>query len=178
MAAALLVLGGRALSVRAAGTVGDGTPASCTDTAFLDAVATGGLVLFDCGPNPITITLFEGDGIQASPGTTIDGGSQGQITLSGAGSDRLFQLTFGDSLTLTNLVLTEGYASAPGGAIFVQGGQLLLDQVTVRDSQAQQAVYGGGALYNYAGTVTARDSLFLNNQSAGGGAIYNDLLAP
>ncbi len=37
--------------------VGTGTPASCTSDAVVDAVTRGGIVTFDCGPAPVTITL-------------------------------------------------------------------------------------------------------------------------
>ncbi len=37
--------------------VGTGTPASCTPTALAAAVRGGGIVVFDCGPSPVTITL-------------------------------------------------------------------------------------------------------------------------
>src|SRR5688572_27627684 len=37
--------------------VGDGTAASCTGDAVIAAVAAGGVVTFDCGPDPVTITL-------------------------------------------------------------------------------------------------------------------------
>src|SRR5690606_25115445 len=37
--------------------VGTGTPASCTSEAFVAAVADGGVITFDCGPDPVTITL-------------------------------------------------------------------------------------------------------------------------
>jgi hypothetical protein len=33
--------------------VGKGTPASCTGDAFVTAVATGGVITFDCGPAPL-----------------------------------------------------------------------------------------------------------------------------
>src|SRR5207244_2098621 len=39
----------------AAGVVGDGTPDSCTDAAFDAALAGGGAITFNCGPNPLTI---------------------------------------------------------------------------------------------------------------------------
>src|SRR4051794_40403305 len=32
--------------------VGTGTPASCTSDAFVSAVAKGGIITFDCGPDP------------------------------------------------------------------------------------------------------------------------------
>src|SRR5215218_3483837 len=34
--------------------IGTGTPASCTGDAFVAAVAEGGVVTFDCGPDPVT----------------------------------------------------------------------------------------------------------------------------
>ncbi len=80
-------------SVKAAGVVGTGTPASCTKSAIIGAVSGGGLVEFDCG-GPATITLT--NYLAISTATTIDGG--GQITLS-AGSSRHFLLNQG-SLTL------------------------------------------------------------------------------
>src|SRR5687767_14234565 len=39
--------------------VGTGTPQSCTGAAFVAAVARGGVITFDCGPAPATITLTE-----------------------------------------------------------------------------------------------------------------------
>src|SRR5262245_59354121 len=37
--------------------IGTGTPASCTGDAFVAAVAGGGVITFDCGPDPVTIVL-------------------------------------------------------------------------------------------------------------------------
>src|SRR5690349_10423695 len=37
--------------------VGDGTAASCTGEAVIAAVAAGGVITFDCGPDPVTIML-------------------------------------------------------------------------------------------------------------------------
>ena len=36
--------------------IGNGTPASCTSPAVVAAVAAGGVITFDCGPSPVTIT--------------------------------------------------------------------------------------------------------------------------
>ncbi len=35
--------------------VGTGTPESCTGAAFVAAVAQGGVITFDCGPDEVTI---------------------------------------------------------------------------------------------------------------------------
>jgi hypothetical protein len=37
--------------------IGSGTPASCTSAAVVKAVAAGGIITFNCGPAPVTITL-------------------------------------------------------------------------------------------------------------------------
>ena len=37
--------------------VGTGTPDSCTSDAFVDAVAKGGVITFNCGAQPHTIML-------------------------------------------------------------------------------------------------------------------------
>ena len=39
--------------------IGDGTAASCTSAAVVSAVTAGGVITFNCGPNPITITLTQ-----------------------------------------------------------------------------------------------------------------------
>ena len=57
----------------AAGVVGDGTPASCTEAALDSALSAGGSVTFDCGASSVTITITSTKIIGAD--TTIDGGS-------------------------------------------------------------------------------------------------------
>jgi hypothetical protein len=76
-------------------TVGDGSPVSCTRAALQTAIDAGGLVTFNCGPNPHTITLdqtlsLDMQSTSASLTVTIDGG--GLITLSGANARRHFYL--------------------------------------------------------------------------------------
>lgn len=123
--------------------VGDGTPASCTSEAFVAAVAGGGVITFDCGPDPHTIVLTETAKIynDTGPEIVIDGG--GKITLSGGGERRiLYQNTCDEAqrwttdhcddqdhprLTVQNLTFVDGDARGDdpdgGGAIFVRGGR-------------------------------------------------------
>lgn len=123
--------------------VGDGTAASCTSQAFVDAVAQGGVITFDCGPDPVTITLDETAKVfnDASDEIVIDGG--GKVTLSGAGERRILYMNTCDEdqhwttshcqnqdsphLTVQNLTFVDGDASSEdpggGGAIFVRGGR-------------------------------------------------------
>ncbi len=123
--------------------IGDGTSASCTSRAFVDAVAAGGTITFDCGEAPVTITLDETARVHndANPDVVIDGG--GKVTLSGSGVRRILYMNTCDEslvwttpncdnqdhprLTIQNLTFVDGNASADedgGGAIFARGGRL------------------------------------------------------
>ncbi len=125
--------------------VGDGSPESCTSETFVAAVAAGGVITFDCGPEPHTITLEETAKIvnDTGPEIVIDGG--GLITLSGAGARRILYMNTCDEaqkwttshcqnqdhpqLVVQNLTFVDGNSKGEsaegggGGAIFVRGGR-------------------------------------------------------
>src|SRR4051812_10539440 len=69
-------------------TVGDGTPGSCTAAALQTAATAGGVIVFDCGPAAITITVTKT--ITFTHDTVLDGG--GLVTLSGGGRSRILYL--------------------------------------------------------------------------------------
>lgn len=125
--------------------VGTGTPESCTSAAFVDAVAGGGVITFDCGPDPVTITLQQTAKVfnDTGPEIVIDGG--GLVTLSGGGQRRILYMNTCDEaqvwttpncdnqdhprLTIQNLTFSGGNSSGEtdpdgGGAIFARGGRL------------------------------------------------------
>lgn len=127
--------------------IGTGTPASCTSRAFVRAVARGGVITFNCGSQPVTITLTATAKIvnNARARTVIDGG--GKVTLSGGGRRRILYMNTCDEaqawttphchdqdhpqLTLQNLTFVDGKAAGMaeaetygGGAVFVRGGRL------------------------------------------------------
>jgi len=124
--------------------VGDGTPGSCTADAFIDAVAQGGKIVFNCGPDPVTITLDRTAKIfnDANPDIVIDG--KGLITLSGGGKTRILYMNTCDQnqhwttshcqnqdhprLTVQNITFADGNSRREseydgGGAIWVRGGR-------------------------------------------------------
>lgn len=124
--------------------VGDGTPESCTAEAFINAVALGGKIVFNCGSKPVTITLDRPAKIfnDADPGVVIDG--KGLITLSGGGRSRILYMNTCDQnqhwttahcqnqdsprLTVQNLTFADGNSRGEeeydgGGAIWVRGGR-------------------------------------------------------
>jgi hypothetical protein len=126
-------------------TIGDGTPAGCTSAAVVAAVAQGGIITFDCGPDPVTITMSATAKVRNTSATVVLDG-KGLVTLSGAGKRRiLYQNTCDKAqvfttshcndqetpkLTVQNLVFADGDSTGEtaegggGGAIFARGGRL------------------------------------------------------
>ncbi|MFS8099701.1 hypothetical protein LFM09_21485 [Lentzea alba] len=105
--------------------IGTGTPASCTSQAVTDALAAGGVITFNCGPQPHTIPLAATAKVRTR--TILDGG--GRITLSGQGQRRVLDQN-GPRLVVQNITLADGNSTGDasdgggGGAIMVRGGQL------------------------------------------------------
>jgi hypothetical protein len=126
--------------------IGRGTPAGCTSAAVVKAVAAGGIITFDCGPAPVTITMTATAKVRNANGPRIvlDGG--GRVTLSGAGRRRILYMNTCDKaqgfttshcqdqdsprLTVQNLAFADGNSTGQtaegggGGAIFVRGGRV------------------------------------------------------
>ena len=123
--------------------VGTGTAASCTGEAFAAAVALGGVITFDCGPDPVTIKVTRTAKIfnDTGPKIVIDGA--GKVVLDGDGKRILYMNTCDEAqhyttshcqnqdhpqLTIQNLTFVSGDASGldpdGGGAVFVRGGRL------------------------------------------------------
>ena len=123
--------------------IGNGTPESCSVEDFIDAVANGGIIVFDCGPDPITLTLTRPAKVfnDADPDIVIDGG--GLVSLSGGGQTRILYMNTCDSdqqwttshcqdqdhprLTVQNITFANGNSTGEteydgGGAIWARGG--------------------------------------------------------
>jgi predicted outer membrane repeat protein len=148
----------------AAGVVGNGTPASCTEAAFTAALLGGGTVTFNCG-GPATILLLSEKAI--SQDTTIRGG--GVITLTGGLATRLFRVADFVSLSLNDITLDSGYSPYESGGAIYSTGSLALTNVTIQNSQTD-VFHCGGAIQTYGRTIIS-DSRFKNNTAGYGGAI-------
>ncbi len=124
--------------------IGNGTPSSCDAESFIDAVAQGGAIVFDCGPDPIMLTLPRPAKVfnDANPDIVIDGG--GLVSLSGGGRTRILYMNTCDAdqvwttphcqnqdhprLTVQNITFANGNSTDEieydgGGAIWVRGGR-------------------------------------------------------
>jgi len=77
----------------------------------------------------------------------ITGKSEAGTIINGNGTNRIFYVDMGITLNILNLTLTNG----------------------------NNATYGGGAIFNYYGTLNVRNSTFTSNSASGtGGAILNE----
>lgn len=124
--------------------IGTGSPQSCTSEAVVAAIAKGGIITFNCGPAPVTITMKQTAKFfnNTGPKIVIDGG--GKVTLSGNDAHRILYMNTCDPdqvwttshcqnqdhprLTVQNLTFAHGNAKAEtrydgGGAIWVRGGR-------------------------------------------------------
>lgn len=157
---------------RPARVVGNGTPQSCTSDAVVAAVAQGGVVTFDCGPAPVTITMTRTAKVfNDKPDLVLDGG--GRVTLSGGGRLRiLYQNTCDPAQVWTSprCDLQTTPHTTVQNLSFVDGD-------STGQTYGQAEVLGGGAIYARGGRFTIHDSRFLRNRceatgpDLGGGAV-------
>jgi len=151
--------------------VGHGTPKSCSSSAFVKAVAAGGVITFNCGPKHVRITLKKAAHVtDTSKRVVIDGG--GKVTLSGDHKHRiLFMNTCGPSHVQSDNCYAVAYP------------RLVVQNITMRAGNSQStagiATYppGGGAIFELGGRFKVVNSTFINNRcyhvgpDLGGGAI-------
>jgi len=167
--------------------VGTGTPESCTAAELEEAIGAGGVIVFDCGPDPLTLSLDHA--LEITVDTVVDGG--GLVTLSGGDATRIFELDTGNfeatspTLTVQRLTLTRGRATGTpiplgtetdggGGAIYHLGGTVIvIDSVFTDNTCAEEGPdVAGGAIYGIgAGETVVVGSTFAGNRGANGGAI-------
>jgi hypothetical protein len=164
--------------------VGTGTPGSCTGDAFVAAVAKGGVITFDCGPDPTTVVLTSTAKVFNDKGTklVIDGGNK--VTLSGGAKIRILYMATCDKAQV--------YPPGPGDCNTNPGVQLVVQNITFLDGSAKGIPEGtnngggGGAIHAQGGSLKVVNARFFNNvcddlgSDVGGGAIrkLDYLVAP
>jgi hypothetical protein len=149
--------------------VGDGTPESCTEDAFVQAMAdvpAGGAITFNCGPNPVTI--WTGAEYVIDKDLTIDGG--GLVTLTGGSGYLYFLIPSAVTVNFLNFTITEG-GSECEGAISNYAGILTLRHVTVSGNSTGHGCNGGGI--SNGGTLTIEDSIITGNRAGCWGYVQN-----
>ena len=178
--------------------IGTGSPASCTSAAVVTAVAAGGVITFDCGPDPVTITMTQtAKVVNTSPVVVLDGG--GLVTLDGGDQRRILYMNTCDpaqiwttshcqnqaepQLAVQGLTFVRGNSTGDmtegggGGAIFVRGGRFQVFDSVFENNRcdATGPDLGGAALrvlsqYDGQPVVVAR-SAFRDNECSNGPAV-------
>lgn len=154
-----------AVDAQAAGVVGTGTPASCTEAALDTALAGGGTVTFNCG-GAATITVTHP--VTILHNTTVKG--NGHITLSGGGTTRIFTLAALHTLAINDVTVTGGFNPGGGGAIS-GSGTLKLTRTVIENSKTGSGGCGGAVAMDSTGKLVLTDSTLEVNTGSFGGAV-------
>lgn len=158
--------------------------AANSDTSFSDCPAGSGADTIALAADIYTLSLgpsgdqagFEGDlDVVGGSDVTIVGQGVGATVVDGNDFDRVFDVAFNGSLTITGLEIVDGIAAGStvtdcqGGAIRNAGGTVVLNDSLIANSFAGE----GGAIYNI-GTITLNDTTVRQNTGAKvGGGISN-----
>jgi hypothetical protein len=193
------------------GDLGSGSLRDAVLQANADSGAGTDTIQLQAGTYQLTIINTSGQQDDATKGDLDITNSYHPLVITGTGStgthttvidasklqDRLFEIVnVGTQITLRDLVLTGGLAqdngiaaktTAFGGAILNNGGNILLQNVVLKNNTAQGANGGrgasgtgagqdggpgraalGGAIYSQGGTLTINGSTITGNQAIGG----------
>ena len=141
--------------------VGTGSAASCTSAAVVRAVAAGGVITFNCGPGPVTITMTAtAKVVNTSHRIVLDGG--GKVTLSGAGKRQILYMNTCDRRQ--RWTTSDCYDQ--------EWPQLVVQNMTFEDgnstvSQSKGTSFGGGgggAIFDLGGRLKVVNSRFIDNR--------------
>ena len=144
---------------RAATTLG-----SCTDAAFRQAVAAGGIVLFgvDC-PNLVLVRP-----VAVPAGLSVDIRANGHVAILDGGSAVRHFVVTGGTLSITGLTLRNGRAAGASGADGLGGSTPSSGDGGPGRPGLAGGTARGGAIRIDTGTVTLRSVTLSGNRATGG----------
>ena len=139
--------------------------------AEIGAAHSGDTIAFASGLRGETITLSTGE-LDVTTSLNIDGRGAGQVSVSGGGASRVFNISQSATVSIGNLTISDGLVVADnGGGILVGAGAVLnLNHVVMTGNQAMADSTGvvggsGGAIENW-GTLNVSNSTFINNEAS------------
>jgi subtilisin-like proprotein convertase family protein len=150
----------------------DGITTTPADTTIVEALR---LANSDFGDTTITFSLATGSAVFAKAADVNENltiiGPAGGFTISGAGTDRLFNVDIPTStFVLENLTLTGGNSTGDGGAILAVDENVTLNNVTVNGNTAK---FGSAiAFTGTGGSLTLNKSTISTNTATQGGTIF------
>jgi hypothetical protein len=141
--------------------VGRGTPASCTSAAVVRAVAKGGIITFNRGPEPVTITMTATAKVRnTSHRVVLDG--RGLVTLNGAGKHQILYMNTCDP---KQVITTDDCFNQQRPQLIVQNMTFENGYSAVRQTpNTNFGGGGGGAIYSEGGQLKVVNSRFIDNR--------------
>lgn len=99
-----------------------------------------------------------------------------KIVLSGDDLHRHFIVKNGYKLTIKNLDLKEGYSDDDGGSLFVDNGEVTVENSIIRNNNVASGKKGGAIYATNSAIISISGSTIENNKAPGGsgGAVYLD----
>jgi len=152
-------------------TLTDGNDTSCTDgdctlREAIHVAADGDTIQFS-----ITGTITLGSPITLGKNLIITGPGSSELSISGGDATRIFEISSGKTVSISDLTFTQGWSNSDGGAIVNLGTLFVTDSVF----SSNTATNHGGAIKN-SSVLEVTNSTFNHNQTGSGsfgGGIYN-----
>jgi len=144
---------------------------NCTLREAINLATSGDTINFDSSILPGTIIIDDTLGeLTIDKDLTIRNTSKTKsMTISGNDLSRIFHVEYHDSLTLNNLILTQG--TSYGNAIWNEQGYVTVENCRFEENGSTSA--STGPIYNDQGTMEINRSVFFDNAATQGGAIKN-----
>jgi hypothetical protein len=143
---------------RADHVIGNGTPAHCTSAAVVRAVRQGGVIRFDCGPKPVTITMKATAKVEnTSHRIVLDGG--GLVTLDGAGKRQILNM---DTCDQSRTWTTSHCQNQRWPQLTVRA--MRFADGNAKTKRSADNLGGGGAIFDLGGRLRVVNSRFVDNR--------------
>ncbi|XWV24567.1 hypothetical protein QJ856_gp1224 [Tupanvirus deep ocean] len=137
--------------------------------AIIDANSNPGADTIEFDPGVTFITLTSGE-LLITDDLTIINNNAGTLTISGDNNSRIFNIDVDSTVTLTNLIITNG-SDTNGGAIY-NNGTLTINDSTISNNTATGIA---GGIYND-NTMFISNTIITENTASGGAGVYNGSL--
>ena len=116
------------------------------------------------------------DELAVNANIVIDGPGADMLAVNGDDDSRVFHISLGKTVTISDLTITQGKADLVGdfffgGGIYNDHSTLTLSNCTLSRNSAQS---GGGGIYNDHSTLTVSNCTLSGNSAGDGGGIFND----
>jgi hypothetical protein len=105
---------------------------------------------------------------------SIDGSAAPNLVVSGDGKYQVFAIMSGETVTISNIAIEDGFISGDGGCV-INEGTLTLDHVRLRHCFS---VNRGAGIANFSSLTVRNSTITENHAVTNGGGIYSDINSP